>query len=172
MEQKTITLYHFTSLILLCKILDDGGLSKGDVPITWDTGYRAVWFTTTSSITSQENMLKGSNVDKTEVRITVEFSLPTPKLYYWRDIASKIGVDRKVYRELDKSANYGAKTWWIYPGTVPIEKFKAVEYRASKEAPYLPLDIKGELVEKNMEAAKKMSLEMIMEVTYFPFPDI
>lgn len=169
--EKNITLYHFTSLLHFGKILADGGLSKGDVPINTTHGYNAVWFTTTNMLGRQSPMLNGSGVDKTEVRITVEFTLPTPKLYYWKDVASKIGVERQFYRSLDEVGGYSAKKWWLYAGVIPTERFNKVEFRESPEDDYTLLNLKSDLVEANKQASLVTDF-VLSGVTVLPFPEV
>jgi hypothetical protein len=169
---KKITLYHFTSGLHLGKILTSGALSIGDVPTGPTTGYNALWFTEEPNINTSACML-ASNVDKTTIRITVQLDKATPRLHYWRDVAPKIGVSSKLYRALDRTANYTARYWWIYAGAIPAAMFKAVDHRQQRTSPYIPLDIDSDMVRQWVKEADKWQQIFLTEnIQYQPFPDI
>lgn len=172
MEKETIILYHFTSAPHMGKILAAGELSKGDVPINNTSGYNAVWFTIKPTVDNTAGMLK-SNLDKSTVRITFEFNLPTPKLYYWKAIAPKIGITSKMYRLLDETANHTARDWWIYAGILPLSICKSIDYRINTTSPYEPLDVNGKIAKEWMTKAKNMTQSFgVPGVTFLPFPSI
>lgn len=171
-EKQKIILYHFTSIGHMGKILSCGELSKGDVPINAASGYNAVWFTVKSNVDNTSGMLQ-SNANKTNVRITFEFNLPTPNLYYWKDIAPKIGIERKTYQALDRSSNYKARDWWIYAGIIPLSCCKNIEYRLDIMSEYEPLDVNGQLAKEWIIKSKKLSTSFsVPNVTFLPFPSI
>jgi hypothetical protein len=173
-KPKTVTLYHYTSYRHLGLILNAGELNRGDVPVTWNTGYNAVWFCHIPSIDHQINMLMSPNDDKSEIRITVEFPYPFPRLYRWRDVASRIGVDRQVYRSLDNTANHGSNSWWIYVGAIPVGMFKSIERRLSKNSSYELIDLQEQAdeIERLKEQVRNIKSVMMNNVTVLPFPDI
>ena len=173
-EPKTITLYHFTSFTHLGLILNAGELSRGDVPKTSTTGYNAVWFNNSPSIDCQMGMLMNPTADKTQIRITVELPFPFPKLYKWDKIASKIGVDKQMYRGLDEISNHGSHHWWLFAGSIPVEIFKSIELRESKNNPYQVIDLEEST--EGLEFLKNhvRGIEQVMAtpVTVLPFPEL
>ena len=172
MGKQTITLYHFTSAPHMGKILAAGELSKGDVPKSNTTGYNAVWFTVKPTVDNTYGMLK-SNVDKSLVRITFEFTLPTPKLYYWKAVAPKIGISNMMYRSMDETANHTARDWWIYAGVLPLSMCKSIDYRINTTSPYESLDVNGKMAKEWMRKAKNWTQSFgVPGVTVLPFPSI
>jgi hypothetical protein len=149
-----LKLYHFTYEGALAAILSEG-LTKGDVPLTQTTGVNAVWFTTdpspdghgvyaarTQIVTPEESAALshcfGQHipagtvipwVDKHKIRIRVDLETSrTPGLYKWLDFAKAMKIDRDWLKCLH--AGNKPHTWWLWPATMPPERFKAIEVRS------------------------------------------
>ncbi|MGD0235396.1 MAG: hypothetical protein ABSC55_12785 [Syntrophorhabdales bacterium] len=141
-----LTLYHFTSTHHLehWPILQQG-LVGTDVPIAIDRPgpLAAVWLTSNPNPANQ-GWKDGSTVDKTEVRFTLRFRLPTFSLKKWSIYASEQKVSREWYATLDKTGGGGSDNWWLFFGHVPAEDFVSIEVRQGHK--YLPLgDIMADL---------------------------
>jgi len=142
-----ITLYHFTCAFHLPSINEDG-LAIGDVHLTFGgrekLGTRGgpdpihPWFTDNPSWEAQRYLnvanLKGADVDKTGVRITVELDTDDPKLVPWsklRDTRLAEITDpkeKKKYEAWFKTLeNNQAHHWYVYCGVVTPDKFKAID---------------------------------------------
>ena len=98
-------LYHFTSTFHW-PVVQQQGLSRGDVPTSPGGGCNAVWLTTDPNPVSQNWALAG--VDKRAVRITIDISESDPKLKSWREYATK-----------KKSKKVGIR-FWIAPAVVVV----------------------------------------------------
>ena len=128
-----VTLYHFTSRWLLPRILREG-ISRGDVPITPTEAFCAPWLTDDPSWEHQ-GWKKGSFLDKTEVRITVE--VDASKLKTWEEVIEDYRVARYWAAAMIKSGErQEGQTWYIHEGTIPRDAFMSVRVRAGLE----PLD--------------------------------
>jgi hypothetical protein len=113
-------LYHYTSTYHLPTILKEG-LARGDVPVTPQKGFNAVWFTTMNDAKPGEHGLSGSAVDKTSVRITVELDRRDPLLIKWGTFARKL---KPIWRRaLESSGGDTHKTWYFYKGILIPEMF-------------------------------------------------
>jgi hypothetical protein len=161
------TLYHFTSLIHIPLILREG-LTTGHVNFTPDIMYNAVWFSECRNMDRQRQMLTTSIVDsegnivsildKTQVRITVNFSIDDPNLYKWDELARALNVERWWYKRLDQRGGNGSKHWYVYAGKIETQRFCKVEYRPSTSTAYIDYDIDAE--------EPKFGIEICNEIDY------
>lgn len=121
-----ITLYHFTSLWHY-KTIRKEGLFRGDVPTSPYTGKNAVWFTKNPDPTFQ-NWKQGSVVDKTMVRITVQFNtLTQPTLHKWTKWAKRERINKLWLDSLNNVGGGDHENWYIYFGVIPVQAFTKVE---------------------------------------------
>ena len=118
-------LYHFTSLFHL-DVVQEHGLSRGDVPVSPFEGMNAVWLTTNPSKSSQ-NWKEGSAVDKTKVRITVEIQDSDPNLHKWSEFAKQEQVPDWWYKALHETGGKGSDEWYIYEGVIPSSSFVSID---------------------------------------------
>lgn len=119
-------LFHYTSTHHLPRILEQGFLWRGDIPITRTSSYGsegyAVWLTICDKASSREHGLENPICDKTEIRFTFEADEDDPRLFKWSDYAKRRGIARDFYRELDKAGGGLSSTWWLYVGQIPINE--------------------------------------------------
>lgn len=132
-------LYHFTSHLHLPSILANG-ITEGDVPISLDTGFNSPWLTTDPNPRRQV-WTKGSFVDKTAVRLTVEIPDGDTRLHCWSDIVREFGVDPRWRRALGKGSDDTA--WYIYENRIPLEMIVEVVHLTSQpDEPEIPAGAK------------------------------
>ena len=67
--------------------------------------------------------------NKTEVRITVRLSTTDHRLIPWGKYRRKVEPVRLASMEWDQRP----KTWWVYRGVIPPEKFCAIHFRNETE---------------------------------------
>lgn len=143
-------LYHFTCWEHLPAILKEG-LTRGDVPTSATEGVTAVWLTTDETPLGHglsdggqlpreevEELYRMGKVpspdvivetaDKTEIRIAVEISSLSSRLKKWDKWAKK-RLDPHWLNTLHQADGEAFETWWLHFGTIPPNKFAAVEVR-------------------------------------------
>jgi len=118
-------LYHFTSLFHL-PMVQQFGLSRGDVPITPAGGTNAVWLTTDEQ-PSNQGWKSGSAVDKSKIRITVDIPDSDPNLHKWSDYAKREQMDPKWYDALNQTGGGGHDRWYLYEGVIMPAQFVSIE---------------------------------------------
>ncbi len=108
-------LYHFTSILHLPHIKQSGfiNVTESNIhPILEHFGPDVVWLTDLP--TSERGLgLKGSSVNKQQIRFTVEVDAQS-----WRDFANANKINRSWYRTLDEVGGYTARNWYV--STAPI----------------------------------------------------
>jgi hypothetical protein len=120
-------LYHYTALLYLPDIMREG-LTRGEVPLD----LRGVLTGTSPShpnLTGSANpagqdRARGSALDKTKVRITVDVPDGDPLLVRWLDLCRQHRTPRDLIRRLDRHGQ--GKFWWIYRGVIAPDWFDAV----------------------------------------------
>lgn len=130
--ENTKHLYHFTSLLHLPRILQEG-ISRGEVPISPDERLNAPNLTTNGN-PSAHRWAAGSGTDKTKVRLTVHVPEGDGRLEPWKDVCRRLRVERWWQRRLDPTGQ--ARFWFIYWGVIPPEWIKLVELR--RDEGYVP----------------------------------
>jgi hypothetical protein len=136
-------LYHFTAADYLDDIKEQG-LTKGVVPLSSTDWLNAVWLTTDCNpvghgltdgreATCQEKILQGLDPavparfpDHRAVRITVRIPSSDRKLRHWPAWGKK-RLRPDWYRTLSRTGGGKEKTWWLYWGVIPPERFDAIE---------------------------------------------
>jgi hypothetical protein len=126
LEGLKMKLFHYTSIHHLSRILEQGILWKGDIPITRTGSYgsegHAVWLTLCERASSDEHGLKNPICDKSEIRFTIQLDEDDPRLFKWSDYAKRRGVARNFYRDLDDVGGGLSDTWWLYVGQIPVNE--------------------------------------------------
>lgn len=153
-------LYHFTAMSMLDAILREG-LTRGDVPLTAEDGINAVWFTTdpepsghglsdggplSPEMVAEVERRTGRKFpdgigtpDKRRVRISVVISSRDATLKQWLPFARKrLSSDWLDALHSAAGGKPKARTWFIYLGTVPAERFRSVEVRGA-DGSYAPM---------------------------------
>jgi len=120
-------LYHFTAEAYLERIKREG-ITRGDVATSPTGGFNAPWLTNDPSWESQR-WQRGSILDKSEVRITVNIPDDDSKCVYWSTLAGALKVSSQWYLALDDAGGGKSENWWVYRGTVPPEWFEAIHLR-------------------------------------------
>ena len=127
------TFYHFTRGITLAHILHDengGGLTKGDVRTTHQTGFNAVWLTTDPN---PENFkCRGFPVieqHKKQARITVKLSANDPSLRKWRDVVKDYKIEEQLAKKIETYSGGDPKDHWLYRGKIGVDCFVSVDLR-------------------------------------------
>ncbi len=115
-EKPTRTLYHYTSQLHLPMILE-GGIARGDVSLTPETGYNAPWLTDDEDFHKQGWAHGG--VDKTKVRLSVDIPATSSLLHWWPEMAKAEGVPDFWYRTLDRVGSGGSNHWYVFKGHIP-----------------------------------------------------
>jgi hypothetical protein len=125
--KEPLTLYHFTSPEYL-KSIKQHGIIKGDVPTSPVDGFNAPWLTDNDSW-SMQSWSRGSVLDKSSVRMTVEVPVDDPNLVLWSELAEEENVTEAWYNILNETAGGSAKHWYVYRGKVPVEWITQIEDR-------------------------------------------
>lgn len=111
------TLYHFTARLYLPSILRNG-INKGDVATAPDHGFNAPWLTTDPEFGSQP-WDRGSFLDKTEVRLTVEVPEGDQNLWSWPYIAEKYNID-PIWLATMTHDGVKSNSWFARLGGIPL----------------------------------------------------
>jgi hypothetical protein len=142
--------HHFTSAEFLDEIMAEG-LRLGDVPLSATEACNAVWLTTDRNPEghglSEAGMLseheiqtiakikgiplsrmprKLGTLNKRAVRITIKIPTTDRALFHWPRWGRK-RLDPDWYDTLNRTGSRKANSWWIYFGTIPPDRFLAVE---------------------------------------------
>ena len=120
----TITLYHFTSLSHL-PMIQEGGISRGDIPISQKISLKAPSFTSDNN-RNRQGWSIGSAVDKLQVQISVEIDEDDPNLWSWSELVNKYKIKKKWINIL-ASGGSDPNTWYIYMGVIPPSMFTNTE---------------------------------------------
>lgn len=129
-------LYHFTRRQNLGAILEQG-ITRGDAPLTWNTGINAPSLTIRPEPHFLESVigkvyafeeLDPTLFDKTRIRIAVELPDSDPRLIRWKDFPKKFKVDGRFFRGLSSVAKFGtpAYDWYLFLGEIPTTLFAEV----------------------------------------------
>lgn len=136
-------LYHFTAAEYLDSIREHG-LVRGEVPISATDLLNAVWLTTDRSpsghgltdgreLTDQEKLLKKLDPalparfpDKRAVRITLRIPSTDRNLRHWPAWGKK-RLESGWYQTLSRIGGGKDRSWWLYWGVIPPERFDKVE---------------------------------------------
>ena len=140
-------LYHFTAREYLDSIRD-GGITKGDVPLSPTEGRNGVWLASDKNpsghglsgrhvLTDEEraahkkafgqDVPKGAMfLNKRAIRIAVKIPRNDRALVHWRKWGKK-RLDPKWYETLAKTGGRKDKTWFIYFGRIPPDWFVAID---------------------------------------------
>jgi len=134
-QANTETFYHFTQGPALASIMLYGtkdGLKMGDVPLTVESGFQAVWLTTDPNPDSF-GIVDMPKVDKAkkEARITIKISKNDPNLRQYRDVLKMYNVKKKFARIMDKADRGDPFDFWLYRGKIEIGSFAQVDLRMS-----------------------------------------
>lgn len=144
-------LYHFTCLLHLPKIREDGvitttesniGSPRPDWPPTGEHhGPDVVWLTTEPKRTAASHGLDRSETtddiatvaDKTAVRIKVQ--VPDDEAFYWPDWARDQGIDDRWFDLLGRGRR--PDLWWVVTRPVPESEWLKVAVRSVSVLPSL-----------------------------------
>jgi hypothetical protein len=126
MTQTPLVLYHFTCRLCWHFIKQDG-ISKGEVPISRTKRLQHPNLTSNPEPLAQK-WENGPGANNVAVRISVEIPPGDQKLISWRDFAERHHIDRRWYRDLDRSGGWEARNWWIYEGVIPPGWFRKVDF--------------------------------------------
>jgi len=124
-----MNLYHYTAPEYLVPILQRG-IVRGDVPTSPTHGFNAPWLTA-SPVWDEQGWTRGSLLDKTKVRLTVQ--IPNAEedwnLKRWSTFHKYLKVDSRWYSILDEIAGGGSDNWYIYTGIVDPDWITRVEIK-------------------------------------------
>ncbi len=124
-----MTFYHFTCLFHLPSILKSG-LTMGEVPIEASPTPNAVNLTTNQNPDAQF-WKRGSAMDKTKVRLTVQIPHDDASLMSSNNFCKQRGVSKQWQRAIDP---YGqSKFWYLYFGPIPPTRIEKVEIMENGE---------------------------------------
>ena len=125
-------LYHFTGHFYL-PIIQEQGITIGDVPIKPNKGFCSPWLTRSPDATYQP-WADGAAVYKTAIRLTVDVDNDDPRLHHWPVLASRFRVTKSLRRALARSGGR-ARDWYVYENRVPPERIIEV----TEIRPQMPL---------------------------------
>lgn len=143
-------LYHYTSLFHLPQILEDGYLSVTESNASFSRTHAApdvVWLTANPS-SSKEASLRGSCVDKTQVRIEVDVDAVR-----YRRWAQKHNVAPEVVRRLNKTGGDQANNWYVTERQVQRESWNRIEIYVPRMEKWIEFYNKNDNDEKSLARA-------------------
>jgi|APSaa5957512535_1039671.scaffolds.fasta_scaffold93897_1 hypothetical protein len=140
------TLYHFTCEIHLPSIMIhlpsimQEGLTRGDVPTSYDGGFNAPWLTSDSSWMGNtgwagSGLRNGTEIDKNKFRLTVRVPDSDANLRHWPELANELEVDKAWYAALDESGGGGSDNHYVYRGSIPRSWITKVDTKVSIKVP-------------------------------------
>lgn len=119
-------LYHFTSEGVYQSVQGLGYFApNGDVPITPDGGFRALWLTTDPTF---ENQLWTQGGPKDQVRFMFDLEDDKPGLAKWEDVAEAFQMTNKWKNALEQSGGDPSK-WYIYIRNIPLAEAKRIDFK-------------------------------------------
>jgi hypothetical protein len=121
--------YHFTSTVYLTGILSDG-ITRGDVPLSMQGGFNAVWLTTEPHFDKQK-WVRGSVLFKDEVRITVDVPANDIALRRWQ--AYEPEIDPTWWRVSHHIDADQLDHYWLHRGVVRAQQIVAVDLKPGIE---------------------------------------
>ena len=133
------TLYHFTCEIHLPSIMQEG-LTRGDVPTSYDGGFNAPWLTSDSSWMGNtgwagSGLRNGTEIDKNKFRLTVQVPDSDTNLRHWPKLAKELEVDELWYAALHDASGEGSDNHYVYRGVIPRSWITKVDSRSSMKIP-------------------------------------
>lgn len=157
----TIRLYHFTSFWHLPSIVKEGALTRGDVPTSFSEGFNAVWFTTEDSAKPGDHGLF-SAVNKTRVRIAVDFDLNDKHLYKWTDFAAK-HLEPQWAASLDETGGGKAHTWYLYMCAVRLDRAVEVAVKTERGTQYTRVPLPLKLGEFPLDGTHRTQIDDLLD---------
>ena len=121
----TIRLYHFTAHAWW-NIIQHEGIIRGDVPTSMLETSQYPNLTSDPDPDHQE-WADGCLLNKTAVRIAIDFREDDPRLVPFRDMANRIGMDRAWHRSLTDSGGHRARNWYVHLGPIRPTRFALIE---------------------------------------------
>jgi hypothetical protein len=174
MSEKSITLHHYTSALLLPSIAEHG-LIRGCIPFRRKQYGQVVWFTTSlkpdghgidpepdpqaenaaGKPNEESQKIKIGWVNKHEIRMTFTASRKDPNLHRWKTWAKNNG-EKDLYELMRIAGGKRAPTWYFYRGKIASRLLTAFDLRTNQQivgwpnyqqSPIIPL--KNQLPPKN-----------------------
>lgn len=121
----TIRLYHFTAYCWW-EIIRHEGITRGEVQTSLLSVAQYPNLTSDPDADSQV-WCEASLLNKTAIRIAIDFDADDPLLVPFAAMTKQIGMDPDWHLALDRQGGHRAKNWWIYKGPIRPNRFAFVQ---------------------------------------------